>query len=1039
MPRVYKQLQFGANAIIIAPPMTDEKKMTPMLAQYRHIKARFPDALVLFRLGDFYETFEADAKIAARELELVLTSRSFAKGVRLPMAGVPHHHVQAYIAKLIDKGYKIALVEQLEDPKKVKRLVKRDVIRVITPGTVVEDALLRAKSDNYLAAIVRADSPRRAIRSTAEDAEKKQLDSALSAPSAVSLGLAIVDISTGEFAVTQIDDADAETRLLDELQRVQASEIVLPQSLAHDEEFVARVKAIRPARISPIDDRICDEHEARRELCAHFDVATLDAFGCAHLPLAISAANAVVQYLKTNTPTPALPRSAGEGAAPTPTLPRSAGEGAAPTPALPRSAGEGAAPTPALPRSAGEGVLAHLKHLWTYSLADYMTLDAATRRNLELTASLHADLYGRNSIAPQQRSLFGVLDHSVTAMGARLLKRWIQQPLLDLAQIHARLDAVEEFHRDAFLRGDIRKLLDGLYDVERLVGRIGFGNANARDLIGLKRALTRLPQIKSRLRGKGEAFAQSRSSGNQVSAGATRSHSQLDLANASPLLGNLEQQLDELQDVKELIDRAIVDDPPIFIKEGNLIKVGYDATLDELRAHATRSKQWLADLEEYERKRTGIKSLRVRYNEIFGFFIELPRRDAHLVPKDYERRATISHAERYVTPELKTQETHILATQDRVKDLEYELFAQVRRAVAQHAARLQTAARILAQLDALAALAETAARYNYVKPIVDDGDVIEIREGRHPVVERFLREGETFVPNDARLDGDLRQRVVILTGPNMSGKSVFVRQVALIVLMAQIGSFVPASFARLALTDRIFTRVGASDDIAQGRSTFLVEMSEASHILRHATPRSLIVLDEVGRGTSTYDGISLAWAIAEEIHNIVGAKTLFATHYHELTQLQAQCDAVKNFTMAVKEQGNEVIFLRQVIPGGAEKSFGIHVARLAGLPERVVSQAESVLRKLEETRETADRRPPTADPSTPLRSAQGDSGGLPSVVSGQIAREDRAVYDARVEMWRAVLRQIADADIANMTPLQALNLLNEMQMQVRESDGRVVE
>ncbi|CAG0944600.1 partial DNA mismatch repair protein MutS, partial [Anaerolineae bacterium] len=908
----------------------DEKKLTPMLTQYRQIKARFPDALVLFRLGDFYETFDADAKIAARELELVLTSRSFAKGVRLPMAGVPHHHVQSYIAKLIDKGYKIALVEQLEDPKKVKRLVKRDVIRVITPGTIVEDALLRAKSDNYLAAIVR-------------DGEAKH-----ASPLPIAFGLALVDISTGEFATTQIEGADAETKLFDELQRVQASEIVLPQTLAKgDEEFVARVKAIRPARISPIDDRACSEGDARRELCAHFDVATLAPFGCDDLPLAIIAANTALQYLKTNTPTP--PSSS------------------------PRSQDQGT----------GEGVLAHLKHLWTYSLADYMTLDAATRRNLELTASLSSD--GTRS-AP--RSLFGVLDHTVTAMGARLVKRWIQQPLLDLAQIHARLDAVDEFNRDSFLRGDIRKLLDGLYDVERLVGRIGFGNANARDLIGLKRALIRLPQIKSRLvDGRGEAFAKSRLSGTSIRDEKTESRSYDDSANASPLLERLHDDLDELQDVKELIDRAIVDDPPIFIKEGGLIKSGYDVTLDELREGATRGKHWLGELEEKEREHTGIKNLRVRYNEVFGFFIEVPRSAANRIPKNYERRATITHAERYVTPELKSQEQHILATQDRVKDLEYELFAQVRRQVATHAARLQTAARILAQLDALSALAEAAARYSYVKPIVDDGDTIEIREGRHPVVERFLRDGETFVPNDARLDNE-SQRVIILTGPNMSGKSVFVRQVALIALMAQIGSFVPASSARIALTDRIFTRVGASDDIAQGRSTFLVEMSETSHILRHATPRSLIVLDEVGRGTSTYDGISLAWAIAEEIHNIVGAKTLFATHYHELTQLESLSEAIKNFTMAVKEQGNEVIFLRQVIPGGAEKSFGIHVARLAGLPSRVVERAEGVLHGLEESRgDTETRR-------------QGDKENSQFAVrnSELVAREANAVYDASAEM-----------------------------------------
>ncbi len=943
----------------------DEKRLTPMLAQYRQIKARFPDALVLFRLGDFYETFEADAKIAARELELVLTSRSFAKGVRLPMAGVPHHHVQGYLAKLIEKGYKVALVEQLEDPKKVKRLVKRDVIRVITPGTVVEDALLRAKSDNYLAAIVTPSPalPRSQKQRTGEGA---------------GVGLAAVDISTGEFATTQIDGADALQKLLDELQRLQPSEYVLPQSLANDEEFVARLKAIRPARISPIADRVCDEDEARRELCEHFRAATLAPFGCEELPLAIGAANAVLQYLKANTPSPSLPRSAGER--------------------------EGDTTPP----------LQHLNHLWTYSLADYMTLDAATRRNLELTASLGSD--GRSP-----RSLFGVLDQTVTAMGARLLKRWINQPLLDLSPIHARLDAVEQLLNDAFLRGDLRKLLDGLYDVERLVGRIGFGNANARDLIALKRTLVRLPQIKARLAPPSPTLPPSGTG-------------------EGSLLQQLQQQLDACADIAALVDRAIVDDPPIFVKEGGLIKSGYDPALDELRDGAASGKHWLSELEEKERQRTGIKNLRVRYNEVFGFFIEVPRSQGHLIPKNYERRATISHAERYVTPELKAQEQHILATQDRIKDLEYDLFAQVRREVAQHSARLQSAARILAQIDALAALAEAAARYNYCKPLVDDGDTIEIREGRHPVVERFLREGETFVPNDARLDTD-SQRVVILTGPNMSGKSVFVRQVALIVLMAQIGSFVPASFAHIGLTDRIFTRVGASDDIAQGRSTFLVEMSETSHILRHATPRSLIVLDEVGRGTSTYDGISLAWAIAEEIHNLVGAKTLFATHYHELTQLETALpdSAIKNFTMAVKEQGSEVIFLRQVIPGGAEKSFGIHVARLAGLPERVVERAEGVLHGLEESRGDGERGSAGEGETRVAAIATSTGAKDPQTPGGQMLRESPAVYDARAVAWREVLRQIADADIANMTPLQALNLLNEMQMRVKESDSGIVE
>ncbi len=941
--------------------MSDEIKLTPMLTQYRNLKARFPDAILLFRLGDFYETFEADAKTCARELELVLTHRSFAKGVRLPMAGVPHHHVQAYIAKLIDKGFKVALVEQLEDPKKVKRLVKRDVVRVITPGTVVEDALLKSKSQNYLAAIAVETNDQRRTTKAKHDAIR---------PSSFVFGLSFIDLSTGEFATTQIDGIDAESKLFDELERVQASEFVLPETLARDENFVARLNAIRPSRVSPIANRAFEIDTARELLLEHFGVNTLQAFGCEELPVAIAAAGAALQYLKTNQPN-INDRS--------------------------------------LP-------LQHLNHLFTYSLDEYMTLDAATRRNLELTHSLAPDSNLKNST----RSLFGVLDCTETAMGARMLRRWIQQPLLDLERIRERQDAVAELHRDAFLRADVRKLLDGLYDVERLVGRIGFGTANARDLIGLKRALLRIPKIKTRLND-----AQSKH------------------------LRALNDELDELGDVLQTIDRALVDDPPILIKQGGLIKESFDPTLDELRDGAAQSKEWLAELEERERKRTGIKTLRVRYNEVFGFFIEAPRRDAKLIPKEYERRATISHAERYVTKELKAREQNILATQDRVQELEYELFVQIRREVASHSARLQAAARILAQLDALGSLAQAAANYNYAQPIVDDGDAIEIREGRHPIVERFLRENEIFVPNDARLDHET-QRVIILTGPNMSGKSVFIRQVALIVLLAQIGSFVPASFARIGLTDRIFTRVGASDDIAQGRSTFLVEMSETSHILRHATPRSLIVLDEVGRGTSTYDGISLAWAIGEEVHNILGAKTLFATHYHELTQLadtptiEQHGGAVKNLTMAVQERDNSVIFLRQVIEGGAEKSFGIHVAQLAGLPQRVIERANEVLHNLESEREREMERGSEGEieggekreARNEKQESVDDTRYAMSDMQYAIAREEKSLYDARVEAWRDVLRELSDADIANMTPVQALVLLNEMQVRIKELDGR---
>jgi DNA mismatch repair protein MutS len=905
-------------------------KSTPMLQQYRAIKARYPDAIVLFRLGDFYEMFEDDARTAARELELVLTARSFSKDVRLAMCGVPHQHVVSYIARLIDGGHKVAVVEQLEDARKVKRLVRRDVVRVITPGTVVEDALLRETSDNYLVAL-------NVERST----------------SAIQrFGLAVVDLSTGEFAATQYDGPDAGACLFEELERLAPSEVVLPASQASDEVFTGRLRAVRPARISPLEDAAFDPGTARQQLLDHFRVASLDAYGCDDLPLAAAAAGAVLHYLQSNQ----------------------------------LSDPSGLSPSE-LALSAAKGQsLAHLNRLTTYRLGDQMTLDGITRRNLELTASIR-DGSPRNT-------LFSVLNRTQTAMGARTLKRWINQPRLDLARIQARLDAVEELVGDAFLRDDLQALLDGLYDVERLVGRIGFGNANARDLVALRRTLERLPDIRRRLAGAWSAR-----------------------------LRQLHADLDELQDVAALIGRAIVDDPPIFLRGGGLIKSGYDGELDRLRQAAAEGEAWLADLEGRERERSGLKNLRVRYNEVFGYFIEVPRSQSDRVPADYERRATISHAERFVTPELKLHEAEILGARDRAAELEYEVFAGLRRQVAGHITRLQQAGHILAELDVLATLAEVAARHSYVKPVVDDGDLIEIRDGRHPVVERTLAEGERFVPNDVHLDAD--QRIVILTGPNMSGKSVFIRQVALIVLMAQMGSFVPAASARIGLADRIFVRAGASDDIAQGRSTFLVEMSETSYILHHASPRSLVILDEVGRGTSTYDGMSLAWAVAEYLHDVAGARALFATHFHELTRL-AEPDnglpGVRNYTMAVREQGDGVVFLRRVVPGAAEKSFGIHVARLAGLPERVVQRAEEVLGEME-GKEGARRQ----------------DAGLPATLQEARPSYEPEIPAATTTAWLdsgavfSVFQEILRADIANMTPLQALVALNEMQQQLRRT------
>ncbi len=866
---------------------------TPMLAQYRRIKARFPDAIVMFRLGDFYEMFEEDAKVAARELELALTSRSFSKDVRLPMAGVPAHHVTSYIGRLIAKGYKVAVVEQLEDPKKVKRLVKRDVVRVITPGTVVEEALLRDRLENYLVAIAPA-------------------------PDGRSFGLAAMDLSTGEFFTTQLEGLDAEPQLLEELARLNPAELVLPESRARDEAWVARLKGERIVRISPLPSSAFDPERARRALLEHFQLPSLQPFGCEGMPWAVAAAGAALHYVKTSQISD----------------------------------------------------LRHLRRLSTYHRDAYMGLDPITRRNLELTETIRE--------RRTEGSLFSVLHHTVTAMGARLLRRWLLQPLVDVATIQARLDAVEELVRDGLLRQDLRRLLDGIYDVERLVGRIGFGNANARDLVALKRALQRIPQIQSRL-----------------------------LWVQAARLQALRDELDPCVEVVSLIERAIVDDPPILLREGGLIKPGYHEELDRLRRAQEEGRRWLAELEARERARTGIDSLRVRYNEVFGFFIEVPRSKANQVPLDYERRATITHAERFVTPELKAREAEILATQDRIEDLEYELFVEVRGKVAEHIERLQGVARRLAELDVYQALAEAAARYGYTRPIVEEGDRIEIREGRHPMVERHLPPGESFVPNDTELSHE--RRLIILTGPNLSGKSVYIRQVALIVLMAQMGSFVPARSARIGVVDRLFARVGASDDITAGISTFMAEMLETAYILHHATPRSLVILDEVGRGTSTYDGMSLAWAVAEMLHDEVQARTLFATHYHELTRLADHLEGACNLTMAVREVGDQVVFLRRVVPGAADKSYGIHVARLAGLPDRLIRRARQILEELERGR---------AGPALPAPH-----------------REHPPALPEAFEEARRLLQELLGLDLVNMTPLQALLTLNEFQGRLRQILG----
>jgi DNA mismatch repair protein MutS len=940
--------------------MMTDANATPMLRQYRKLKQRYPDALLFYRLGDFYELFEDDARTAARELGLVLTSRRFSKKVRLPMCGVPYRTVTGYVARLLKAGHKVAIAEQMEDARRTKGLVRRDVVRIITPGTVVEEDLLPDKAQNFLAALV-VDSATLAI---GRPVEWGSPSTSLHATNIPTFGLAVVDLSTGEFAATE---GHGWAALSEELQRMRPSEIVLPASLVAAEPWVGRLRSEmggdqQPIRLSAVPDAEATPEAACARLMAHFRVASLEACGAEDHLLAVAAAGAALFYLQENQISD----------------------------------------------------LAHLRALTAYDLADYVSLDATTRRNLELTRTLRE---GRS-----EGSLLSVLDLTETAMGARLLRRWIHQPLLDVARITARLDAVEELiaphpgsllteeTKSPFLRVDLRKLFDGMYDVERLVGRVGFGNANARDLVALRRSLARIPRIKALLAGV-----------------------------RSDRLRTLDADLDELADVTALIGRSLVDSPPILIREGGLIRSGYDAGLDALRRAAAEGRDWLAGFESIERERTGIPNLRVKYNQVFGFFVEVTRSHLGKVPPEYERRATVRNAERYVTPELKAREAEILSADDRADDLEYDLFVDLRRQVAAESDRLLAAARILAELDALVALAEVAARYGYVRPQVDDGDVIAICEGRHPVVERMLAvdgsiggaysergrlvQDKLFVPNDTRLSSG--ERLLIITGPNMAGKSVLVRQVALIVLMAQMGSFVPARSAHIGLADRIFTRVGAADDIAQGRSTFLVEMSETAHILAHATSRSLVILDEIGRGTSTYDGMSLAWAVAADLHDRIGARTLFATHYHELTDLPAHLPHACNYSLAVAEPGGDdpasrVIFLHRLVPGGADKSYGLHVARLAGVPEWVVEQAAEIMARLEAGNWGVGR---------PADRELAEGRGM------RVMREvgDRLPLPAGDEAVWEVLCNLYHLDIANLTPVQALVALNEWQGRLRGS------
>lgn len=802
--------------------MSGKEDISPIRKQYLQIKRQYPNAILFFRLGDFYETFDEDAEITARVLDIVLTARNVAKGARVPMAGIPHHAAENYLSRLIEAGYHVAICEQVgEEP--VKGLFAREVVRVVTPGTVIEPGLLPGHANNYLACVVWQEQR---------------------------AGMAYVDITTGEYAATELEGEDIYAKIKAELSRLNPAEILHPDSISLREDIHGHTTGWA--------DWHFELARCQDELLQHFKSASLDGFGLRALPQAVRAAGAILQYLKETQP----------------------------------------------------AAVKLLDGLSTYSTNDFMTLDASTRRNLELTETLRS--------GKAQGSLLGVLDLTSSPMGARLIRQWVSKPLLDVNEICRRQDAVDFFNKDGLLRAELRAALKGLGDLERLANRVVGGTAHPRDLNMIRSTLIQLPGLRDLL------------------------------PESEPALYSVLETFDICSDELRLLEAALSDDPPATLQNIGVIRAGYSAELDGVIERSRHAREWIASLEMVERERTGIKSLKVGYNKVFGYYIEVTRSNTDSVPPEYIRKQTLVNAERYITPEMKEYEALVLNAEERIHEIEARLFREICQELSRKAARLLSTARSLAELDVLTSLAEVATRRGYVRPEVVAEDVLEINEGRHPVVEGSLA-GERFVPNDIHFkDGE---RIHILTGPNMSGKSTYLRQAALIVLMAQVGSFVPAASARIGLIDRIFTRIGAQDEIAAGQSTFMVEMVETANILHHCTSRSLLILDEIGRGTSTYDGVSIAWAVVEYVHNHpdLRSKTLFATHYHELTQLAELLPGVSNYNVAVSESDSQVVFLHKIVPGGADRSYGIHVGQLAGLPRPVVQRAGEILRQLEAT------------------------------------------------------------------------------------------
>jgi DNA mismatch repair protein MutS len=893
---------------------------TPLMQQYQTIKSRYPHALLLFRLGDFYELFYEDAILASRELQITLTSRNREKGQPIPMCGVPYHSADGYIARLIRSGFKVAICDQMEQPGPGKKLVRREVVRVITPGTATDGALLEAKENSFLASVFQ--------------------DTAASV-----IGLAFVDLSTGEFQCTEFSGPRSEEALRDELQLLHPRETLLPRPAQLFETAKTSLLDGVGGVESRIDDWAFQLDYTQRIVKEQFGVAELTSFGLDGHIHAIAASGAIVHYLREN---------AAKGA-----------DSSA-------SAGTNGPTT--------LEALGHLDRVRYYEQHDALVIDPVSVRNLELLIPIFSDDSGKNV----PTTLVSALDVTVTGMGARLLRSWILRPLIDRSAIDQRLDAVGHLVQQTVVRGEIRKELRGIQDLERLTSRITLGQAGPRELVALRKSLSQLPVLRN--------FVTPPPAG------------------GSALLRHLHGEIDELNDVRETLERSIADEPPALATDPGMIRLGFHAELDELRNLSQHSKQIIAAMEERERRRTGIGSLKIRFNQIFGYYIEISKANMHLAPADYERKQTLVNAERFTSPELKDYERKVLAADERILEIERQLFIEIRSSIAAKATRLRRTAAAVAQLDVLTCLAKLAADRGYVRPEFNDAGELLLVAGRHPVIEELLRQkGERFVPNDLYFEPH-RQQLLLITGPNMGGKSTYLRQTALIILMAQMGSFVPARQAKLPLTDRIFTRIGASDNLARGRSTFLVEMSEVASILTHATPASLVLLDEVGRGTATFDGLAIAWAVVEHLQKHTRARTLFATHYHELTELADLLPAVKNVHVSVKETPNEIVFLRHVEPGSASKSYGIEVARMAGLPRSVIERAREVLKKHEQSEHELSER------LTPGASDAASSNGHQQVLFTPIDRE--------------VLERLRATDLDQLTPIDALTLLADLKKQI---------